>query len=110
MKRIFATMRSKRLLIAGALAASAPFVQAQGIEVKLSGQVNRGLLFVDDYRVGGFTAIATGGHSHRGEEGQQEGAGRHKVSRVGVGRGMREGEDLAPAKGACQCRCCPKRA
>jgi hypothetical protein len=41
-------MRSKRLLIAGALAASAPFVQAQGIEVKLSGQVNRGVMFVDD--------------------------------------------------------------
>ena len=39
-------MHKGRLLMAAALAACA--AQAQGIEVKLSGQVNRGVMFVDD--------------------------------------------------------------
>ena len=40
-------MHKGRLLMAAALAAAAQ-AQAQGIEVKLSGQVNRGVMFVDD--------------------------------------------------------------
>jgi len=41
-------MQKQRFFLAAALAAAAASAQAQGIEVKLSGQVNRGLLFVDD--------------------------------------------------------------
>ena len=41
-------MNKGRVFIAAALAASAASAQAQGIEVKLSGQVNRGVMFVDD--------------------------------------------------------------
>jgi predicted porin len=41
-------MHKGRILIAAALAAGAASVHAQGIEVKLSGQVNRGVMFVDD--------------------------------------------------------------
>jgi hypothetical protein len=41
-------MNKGRAFIAAALAACAASAQAQGIEVKLSGQVNRGVMFVDD--------------------------------------------------------------
>ena len=41
-------MQKKRLLVAASLALTAVSAQAQGIEVKLSGQVNRGVMFVDD--------------------------------------------------------------
>src|SRR5688572_33088315 len=41
-------MNKGRVFIAAALAAGAASAQAQGIEVKLSGQVNRGVMFVDD--------------------------------------------------------------
>jgi porin-like protein len=41
-------MNKGRVFIAAALAACAASAQAQGIEVKLSGQVNRGVMFVDD--------------------------------------------------------------
>src|SRR5688572_7194870 len=41
-------MNKARLFVATALAAAAASAHAQGIEVKLSGQVNRGVMFVDD--------------------------------------------------------------
>src|SRR3990170_4024302 len=41
-------MQKKRLLVAASLALTAASAHAQGIEVKLSGQVNRGVMFVDD--------------------------------------------------------------
>ena len=41
-------MKNGRLFLAAALASSAGALQAQGLEVKLSGQVNRGVMFVDD--------------------------------------------------------------